>query len=279
MKRAMCIHLPDWPLQRLRLEQPDLRDKSVALFDPDAARAPQIVLYGAPERIGTSGRSPKPLIGPGMPVAEALAIDRRLQLRTYDPAGDLHALRGLCEWATRFSPLVGLEDGSAPQCLLLDVSGSGPYFGGEPRLLRLVANGLRHQRWKARIAIADTIGAAWAVARHRAASHIAPPGETEAVLRPLPVEALRLPAEAVNCLNALGILGIGQLMDLPRSSVPRRLGREVLDRLDRALGRTAEVLSSYQPPPRNRGRDRLRVRHRSARGARLCARPPDGPRP
>jgi protein ImuB len=184
-----------------------------------------------------------------MPVAEALAIDRRLQLRTYDPAGDLHALRGLCEWATRFSPLVGLEDDAAPQCLLLDVSGSGPYFGGEPRLLRLVAHGLRYQRWKARIALADTIGAAWAIARFHDHSHTAPPGETEIVLRPLPVEALRLPAESVNRLNALGIVTVGQLMDLPRESIPRRLGREVLDRLDRALGRTAEVLSPYQSLP------------------------------
>jgi protein ImuB len=63
------------------------------------------------------------------------------------------------------------------------------------------------------------------------------------------VEALRLPAETVLCLNALGIVRVGELMDLPRSSVPSRLGPAVLGRLDQALGRAPEILVPHQPPP------------------------------
>ncbi|MDR3633164.1 MAG: DNA polymerase Y family protein [Isosphaeraceae bacterium] len=250
MKRVLCIHLPAWPLQRLRHERPDLlRHEPVALYDEGAARGPTIVLYGAPEPDRASKGSARPFIAPGMPVAEALAVERRLQLCKYDPEGDVQALRRLSEWANRFSPLVALEDAPFPQSLLLDLSGCAPLFRGERPLLDLAARGLRRQGWKARLAIADTIGAAWALAHHGAARNIAPPGEAEPLLRPLPVEALRLPAETVRCLDALGIAQIGALMDLPRSSVPTRLGPAVLLRLDQALGRAAEVLMPHKPPP------------------------------
>ena len=207
------------------------------------------MLYGAPERAHGSGGPARPAIWAGMPVAEAVAVDRRLQLWKYDPAGDMQALRRLSDWANRFSPFVGLEDDPAPQSLLLDISGCAPLFRGEHRLLDLVAGSIRRQGWKARVAIAGTIGAAWALAHHGTARNLALSDQTETALRPLPVQALRLPVDTVGCLNALGIVRIGELMDLPRSSVPARLGPAVLDRLDQALGQAAEVLVPYQPPP------------------------------
>src|SRR6185312_13002086 len=147
------------------------------------------------------------------PVAEAVAVDHRLKTVAYDPEGDLHALRRLADWAVRFSPIVALEDAPAPQSLLLDVSGSAPLFGGERPLLDQAARGLRLQGWKARLALADTVGAAWALAHYgNTARSLVPPGQAEPVLRPLPVEALRLPVETVGCLSALGIERIGQLM-------------------------------------------------------------------
>lgn len=209
-------------------------------------RGPTVVLYGAPERLAES--SP-PAIAAGMTVAEAVALERGLQLRKYDPEGDLQSLQQLSVWANRFSPVVALEDEPVPQSLLLDVSGCAPLFRGEPPLLDLVARGLRRQGWRACVAIADTLGAAWALAHYGGSRSLAPPGRTEAMLRPLPVGALRLPAETVRCLNELGIGRIDELMDLPRSGVPARLGRAVLGRLDQALGRAAEVLIPYQPPP------------------------------
>jgi protein ImuB len=184
-----------------------------------------------------------------MPVAEAVAIDPRLQLRKYDPEADIQALRRLAEWSSRFSPLVALEAAPAPGSLLLDITGCAPVFRGEEPLLDQVTRGLHREGWKARVAIADTIGAAWALAHFGSARSLVATGQTEAMLRPLPVAALRLPEDATACLNALGIEQIGELMDLPRSSVPARLGPSVLNRLDQALGHAPEVLVPYQPPP------------------------------
>jgi protein ImuB len=184
-----------------------------------------------------------------MPVVEAIAIEPRLKRFEYDPAGDIQGLRNLAEWASRFSPLVGLEDDPVPQSLLLDITGCAPLFHGEERLLDQVAEGLRRQGWNARIAIADTIGAAWALAHYGPAQTLATGSQTELLLRPLPVSALRLPEETVECVNALGLECIGELIDLPRSSVPARLGPTLLNRLDQALGRAPEILVPYHPPP------------------------------
>ena len=53
---------------------------------------------------------------------------------------------------------------------------------------------------------------------------IIPPGETPPFLSPLPIEALRLPAETVRLLHELGITRIGQLEALPREEFRRVLG-------------------------------------------------------
>jgi protein ImuB len=184
-----------------------------------------------------------------MPVTEAVAVDRRIHLCKYDPAGDRSALLRLSRWAGRFSPIVALEEGPAPQSLLLDTTGCAPLFGGESAVLDLVAGGLGRRGWNARVAIAGSMGAAWALAHHATARSVAPSEATEELLRPLPVEALRLSPVTLGRLHALGITRVGALIDLPRSSVPARLGSEILNRLDQALGRAPEALVPDQALP------------------------------
>jgi protein ImuB len=185
-------------------------------------------------------------------LAEALAIEKQLFIWDEDVAGDRRALERLAEWAQRYSPIVGLEEEAPPQSLLLDISGCAACFHGEDRLAQQAAREFRRQGWKIRIAVADTLGAAWGVAHYSDAEafSIVPPGETETTLAPLPIAALRLPAEAVAALAALGIEWIAQLTSLPRSSVPGRFGASVLQRLDQALGRLPELIVSHQPPPK-----------------------------
>jgi protein ImuB len=69
---------------------------------------------------------------------------------------------------------------------------------------------------------------------------IVPPGETAAFLAPLPIDALRLPADTVRLLGELGLIRIGQLEALPREAFLSRFGPELLKRLDQALGRLDE---------------------------------------
>lgn len=77
---------------------------------------------------------------------------------------------------------------------------------------------------------------------------IIPQGEAQCFLAPLPVAALRLPAPTCLRLQRLGIRTVGDLTTLPRPSLTRRFGAEVLLRLDQAFGALPEPVSPLPPP-------------------------------
>jgi protein ImuB len=183
-----------------------------------------------------------------MPVAEARAIESNLVVVEEDLETDRRALECLAHWADRFSPIVGLEDEAAPQSLLIDITGCASCFHGEDTLLARANLDFSEAGWFTRIAIADTIGAAWALAHHGQTPYLAPVCSLERELRDLPVAALRLPFDIVQVLARLGIERVDGVLGLPRNEVPARLGPLVLQRLDQALGRQQELVVSQRAP-------------------------------
>lgn len=148
----------------------------------------------------------------------------------------------------RFSPAVALDGDDG---LFLDITGTDHLWGGEAAMLvDLVA---RLARWgvPARAAIADTAGAAWALARFATQGGddlaIAPPGQQRAAIEDLPVAALRLEDAAEAQLPRLGLHRIGQLFALPRAQLAKRFGLSTTLRLDQALGAAAEALTFRRP--------------------------------
>jgi protein ImuB len=73
-------------------------------------------------------------------------------------------------------------------------------------------------------------------------------------LSPLHVTALRLDPETVRTLERLGLKTIGALIDMPRLALARRFrgGDDVVEALDRMMGRKDEPLTALraEPPPR-----------------------------
>jgi protein ImuB len=109
---------------------------------------------------------------------------------------------------------------------------------------RLAAFGL-----VARLAIADTPGAAWAVARYGRSEHaIVPSGEEAGALRSLPLVALRLTEQTLPLLRRLGLRRIGNLIGQPRAPLAARFD-DALRRLDQALGHAPEPLVPVIAPP------------------------------
>ncbi len=164
---------------------------------------------------------------------------------------DQQVLAELVGWAQRFSPIVGLEEAITPTCLFIDTTGCAACFGGEEALVRKAIEEFGQNGWAIMIALADTIGAAWALARygsHTPRAHCGAPGMCTA-LADLPVAALRLSIGTVATLAQLGIDRIGQLAALPRAQVAERFGPEVGLRLDQALGRVAEVIAPFHGQP------------------------------
>ena len=167
-----------------------------------------------------------------------------------DRPDERRELEALAAWCRRFSPIVGLEQSDGVDGLLLDITGLAHLFGGETALAKKIVDDFTGRGLTVRMAVADTVGAAWAVAacgRGTAAFTLVPPGETPAALRPLPVEALRLPADVVGLLHQLGIDRIGQLEALPRRELSSRLTPRLIERWDQALGRLDEPIPVHLP--------------------------------
>ena len=189
-------------------------------------------------------------------ITDARAKARGLQVRDADPAADAAALARLSLWATRYSPSAapfGPAEGA--DGLFLDVEGAAHLFGGgtdcgEAALVRDLRRRLAAFGLPARVALAGTPGASWAMAHFGdKAVALVPQGKEEAALRPLPVEALRLDAATRTSLRRLGLKKIGDVLDQPRAPLSRRFGAALVLRLDQALGLSAEPIRWIAPPP------------------------------
>jgi protein ImuB len=183
---------------------------------------------------------------PGMPVAQSQALVPNLTVMAARPEDDTVALRRLAGWCLRYAPLTAA---APPDGVWIDVTGSAHLQGGETRLLRDLVSRLLAQGFSARAAVADTPGAAHAMARFGVKEiTIVPSGEQEAALARLPLAALRLPEETLDGLRLMGIEQIGALATLPRAPLVRRFGALVTTRLDQAFGTTPEAIEPEFPP-------------------------------
>ncbi len=98
----------------------------------------------------------------GQPLAEAHALCPDLQTRVADPLREAAFLSVLRRWAGKFSPWVAEEP---PEGLMIDLTGCAHLFGGEENLLLQIENDCAALQLTVRAGIADTAGAAWALAR------------------------------------------------------------------------------------------------------------------
>jgi protein ImuB len=285
MRRIISLWFPNLPIDRLR--------RPANAGGPGEGKHPLVLTTECAGRVvvtAVDAAASAAGVAPGMALADARALLPRIATAAADPQADAAVLDGLAVWCGRYTPWTAPEgcDG-----VWLDVSGCAHLFGGERAMLddllaRLDGFGLR-----ARAALADTPGAAWALARYGANRAIVSSGAyrpsdclrpsaeayrpsdclrpsvgayrpsdsvrpdaaaTREALAGLPVAALRLGPAAVDGLTRLGLRRIGDLYALPRAPLAARFGGEVARRLDQALGREAEPVSPRRPVPRHRVR-------------------------
>jgi len=223
----------------------------LALPDPSLPLALVLSERGTLRVVAVNAAAATEGIGPGQSVSDARALYPGLKVHPADPAADAKGLAGLAEWCERYSPWAATdgEDG-----VRIDITGSAHLFGGEAALIDDLAGRLRRMGLSARIAIADSPGAAWAWSHYgklgaAGADGILAPGGASAALEPLPIAALRLTAEPVAGLRRLGLYRIGDLYRMPRAPLAARFGGQVAWRLDQALGREEEPISPPRPVP------------------------------
>lgn len=180
-----------------------------------------------------------------MRLAHAQAMVPGLRVVRETPQEDQDALAGLAAWCLRYTPMTRALP---PDGIWLDITGCAHLHGGEAALLSDLTRRLAAAGLSTRIALADTPGAAHALARYASTPlTIAPEGVLAPLLYPLPVDALRIEDEAVTLLYRFGLRHIGELAALPRAPLARRLGASVARRLDQALGRVREAIEPVLP--------------------------------
>ena len=211
-----------------------------------------------------------------MPLAEATVLFRNEQEVVYaehDSAADLKLLAKIAAWCERYSPLVGWETipggrkellsalppPPEPEALYLDITGIGALFSGEEKLAENLLEEVTRRGFMARVGIAGTVGAAWALATEDAEDDSSfrkakdevrgSDADLISVLAPLSLTTLRLNDEHLATLHELGLTTIGQLLALPRQSLSSRFGPGLLLRLDQALGEASELIQPHHAPP------------------------------
>ncbi|MDG2185974.1 MAG: DNA polymerase Y family protein [Mariniblastus sp.] len=262
-KRALCLWLPSWPIQRLVAAQPELKRQQVILFRRDSRRG-QLVSAVSPLASRHGARY-------NMPLSEAKSLLKRetnnqdsqchaplngcssdLNIFLHEPAKDLAALEDLADSLVPFSPIIGLQQVDQPDCLFLDVTGLAHLFHGEDQLAWQVSQHCQVRGYVVRVALADTPGLAWGAARfliQDATGPVVIPVHDSRIMPSLPIKALRLSDPITETLHQLGILKIGQLLKLPRHDLTARFGSEVHRRLDQMTAVLEEPIVARQKPP------------------------------
>jgi protein ImuB len=180
----------------------------------------------------------------GMVLADCMAIFPELQMLKAESGRAEKLLTALAEWSTGYTPFAAVD---APDGLILDTTGCTHLWGGEAAYLESIKTKLGAHGYTVRIAIADTIGAAWAVARFDKVSIIVNAGKQRDALHRLPPAALRLSAEVLVRLQKLGLQHIGSFLDMPRSALRRRFGGSLPLRIGQALGQEIELVLPVKP--------------------------------
>lgn len=239
MARVVSLFLPTWPTDRVRR-------KAGGAAPP--AEAP-LVLIGRDKnrRVVVAANAAALAAGlrPGMPVTKAQVLVPGLAIQDADPQADAEALERLAVWMLRFAPIVAPDP---PDGIVIDTTGADHLHGGEAAMLEGMVGRLAMSGIVARAAIADSWGAAHALARFGGQPiRIAPAGHGQSIVEPLALEVLRLAPAMTAELRRLGFQRIGDLLKQPRAPLTLRFGPELGRRIDQALGNVAEPIGPVRP--------------------------------
>ncbi|PWC83450.1 DNA polymerase [Azospirillum sp. TSH100] len=209
---------------------PELRARPFALLRTERQRRMVVAVNRAAAGLG---------IAPGHTLSDARALEPALEVAEATPEADSALLGRIADWARRYSPWTAADE---PDGVVIDITGCAHLFGGEPALAADLTGRLRAAGFAARAAIADTPAAAWGLVRFGR-----PEDRRAERLDGLALAALRLSAEMVEELHALGLRRIGDLHAMPRAGLAARFGGRLLQRYDQAFGRLDEPISPRRP--------------------------------
>lgn len=153
-RRILSLWFPRLGAERLLREMRGLLPAAFAVVGDEANRQVLTSLGEGAEALG---------LYRGQPLRDARAMCPALVTAARNPRAEALFLTALRRWAGKFSPRVGEEP---PEGLVIDLSGAAHLFGGEEGVLQAVSEDCADLGLTVEAGIADTVGAAWGLARH-----------------------------------------------------------------------------------------------------------------
>lgn len=225
MPLRACADLPAFALQLLLASHPEWKALPAAVVDADEPTGTLLVVNAAAWRSR---------LRPGMRYAAALSLEGRLRAGVVARGQIEEAVAGVVGALRQHTPHVepsGDEDG----VFWMDASGLDRLYAGPDAWGRAVVRAIAACGFDGRVAVGFTRFGTLALARTlnpgpRAANRRVLVCESEEEerrrVREVALERLAIQPKLIESLVRLGVLNVGQFLDLPVDGLARRFGRE-----------------------------------------------------
>lgn len=251
-QRILCIAFPYLATdQIIRAKEKAARDKSSTFQRAD--NTPPIIvtdrIKNAIRIVALEEKAAKFNLCMGQSLSDAQALVPNLEQHQADYDKTHTLLLHIASWCERYTPLVALSHNpNEPfgDSLFLDITGCAHLFGGEQEMISDIKAKLTSQGFSVSLCIADTPGAAWAMAHYGNQQIIEKDKHIEAI-EAFSLSALRIADKSVIALSRVGLKTIGCIANLPRAPLAARFGSNLLRKLDQTLGREEETISPIRP--------------------------------
>jgi protein ImuB len=240
-----CIFVPDFPVEALLRAEPELRSQAVAALE---GKPPLQKVFAVNEKARRLG------IDPGMTKIQVEPCTE-LVLRPRSTLQETAAHAALLDCAQSFSPRV--ED-TAPDTVLLDLSGLESLFGSLPKIARGISRRTSDLGLEANVATAFNPDTARFAARGFSGVTVVPEGKEAEQLGNLPLDVLfpelispNPSEEAVRFLETFDLWGVRNLRALcalPEVALSERLGQPGIRLQQLARGAISRTLVPVDPP-------------------------------
>src|SRR6201987_3911206 len=240
-----CIFVPDFPVEAILRAEPELRAQPVAALEGKPALQKVFATNANARAIGIEAGMTKIQVEPWT----------ELVLRPRSSLQETAAHSALLDFAQSFSPRV--ED-TAPDTVLLDLSGLESLFGSLPRIASEIARRTSNLGLEANVATAFNPDTAMFAARGFAGVTVVPQGKESERLGNLPLDVLfpeltapNPPEETARLLETFDLWGVRNLRALcalPEIALSERLGQQGAQLQKLARGAISRPLVPVDPP-------------------------------
>ena len=239
-----CIFVPDFPVEAILRAEPALRWQAVAVLEGKPPLQKIFVVNNKARRAG---------IAPGMSKIQVEPCTE-LVLRPRSPAQEAEAHAAMLDCAQSFSPRI--ED-TAPDTVILDLSGLEALFGSLPKIARAIARRTSELGLEANVATAFQPDTAWLAARGFSGVTVVPEGEECERLGNLPLDVLfpefsalhpEDTARFLETFDLWGVRNLRALCALPEVALSERLDQPGVRLQQLARGAISRTLVPVEPP-------------------------------